>query len=238
MKKLFILLATISTLTVYSQNVEIVYQSNLKNLPEGKMYAFLEPGTDTSKVQFVATIRAKDKNRKSNIESLYFEIRKQANELGANCYRIKSFKRGGEKDETILVLDCYFASDSLLKINTANHEKNVVFIFGSEREDDDPVSFKLNGETIDIKAGTYYKIVLKEGVEVKVSKGGFSGAAMWLNWEKDKQPSFYALSGFGLNGAGFQPPGGIGVSFNTGRINRIGNISLGLLFTQLLKQGN
>ena len=59
---------------------------------------------------------------------------------------------------------------------------------------------------------------------------------MWLNWEKDKQPSFYTLSGFGLSDLAQQPANGIG--FNTGKINRIGNISLGLLLTQLLKQGN
>ena len=133
-------------------------------------------------------------------------------------------------------MDSYVASESLLNINTANHEMNVVFIFGGERDDDKTISFNVNNENEEIKSGTYYKIILKEGEEIKVSKGGFTGAAMWLNWEKDKQPSFYTLSGFGLSDLAQQPANGIG--FNTGKINRIGNISLGLLLTQLLKQGN
>ena len=220
----------------YGQKVEILQKSALKNLPEGKKYAFIEPSTDTSKMEFVATLQAKDKNRKSNIESLYFAIREQANKLGANCYKVNFFKRDSLKNEAVLVLDSYVASDTLLSQNTANHEKNVVFIFAGERDDDKSTSFSINGESKEIKSGTYYKIILKEDEQVKVSKGGFAGAAMWLNWEKAKAPAFYSLSGFGLAGLNLQPAGGI--AFNTGSINRISNISLGFLLTQLLKQGN
>ena len=220
----------------YSQNVEVLQKSELKNLPEGKKYAFIEPTTDTSKIEFVATLFAKDKNRKSNIETLYFAIREQANKLGANCYKVKLFKRDTLKSETVLILDSYVASESLLNENTTNHEKNVVLIFGGEREDDKSISFSVNGERKEIKSGTYFKINLKEGEEVKVSKGGFMGASLWLHRENDKQPAFYSLSSFGLADFNQQPSNTI--SFNTGRINRISNISLGLLLKQLLKQGN
>lgn len=237
MKTILVLLATITTLNAFSQKVEVLNKSDLKNLPEGKKYAFIEPSTDTSEIQFVATLLAKDKNRNSIIETLYFEIREQAKKLGANCFRIRTFARDTLNHETVLILDSYVAPENILNMNTANHEKNVVFIFGGESEDDKTISFKLNGETKEIKSGTYYKITLKEGEEVKVNKGGsVGGGTMWLNWEKDKQPAFYSLSGFGLSDWSQQPQNGI--SFNSGRINRIGNLSLGFLLTQLLKQGN
>ena len=220
----------------FSQKIEVVQKSNLKNLPEGKKYAFIEPTTDTSKIEFVATILAKDKNRKSVIENMYFAIRDEANRMGANCYKIKTFTRDTLNSEAILILDSYVAPDSVLTQNTANHEKNVVFIFGNERDDASSIAFNINGETKEIKSGTYYKITLTEKEKIKVSKGGITGAAIWLNWEKDKQPAFYTLSGFGLSDFNQQPMNGI--AFNTGSINRIGNISVGLLLTQLLKQGN
>lgn len=244
MKKLLLLLTTFTSLTAFSQRVEVLNKADVKNLPEGKKFAFIEPETDTSQIQYVATFLAKDKNRKSVIEILYFAIREQANKLGANCYKIKTFARDTLKHESVLILDSYFASENLLSINRTNYEKNVVFIFGAEREDDKTMSFKLNGESKEIKAGTYYKITLKEGEEVKVSKGGaVGGEAMWLKWEKDKPPAFYSLSGFGLSDWSEQQRTnsfnqGSAIAFNTGRINRIGNISVGLLLKQLLKQGN
>src|SRR5437763_665572 len=78
------------------------------------------------------------------------------------------------------------------------------------------------------------KIVLKEGEKIKVSKGGFTGAAMWLGWEKDKQPAFYTLSGFGVADLMQQPDNAI--ALNTGGTSRIGSISLGLLLTHILRQ--
>ncbi len=237
MAKVLLTLVCLLFVTVsFSQKTEVVQKSDLENLPEGKKYAFIEPATDTSKIKFVATILAKDKNRKSVIENMYFAIREKANKMGANCYKIKTFTRDPLNSEAILILDSYVASDSVLTQNSANHEKNIVFIFGNERDDDNSITFNINGEKKEIKSGTYFKITLKEKEEVKVSKGGFTGAAMWLNWENDKQPAFYTLSGFGLSDFNQQPMNGI--SFNTGKINRIGNISVGLLLTQLLKQGN
>jgi hypothetical protein len=242
LNKLLFLLASLISLTASSQHVKVINKAEIKNLPEGKKYAFIEPTTDTSQIQFVATIIGKDKNRKKNIESLYFEIRKAANKLGANCYKLRTFARDTLNHETVLILDSYYASEDILNQNTANHEYNVVFIFGEEREDEKTISFDLNGVSKEIKAGTYYKITLKEGEEIKVKKGGLIGDALSLSWEKDKQPSFYTLSGFGLSNFNMPPSYGnqmpvLGVGFKTGSINKIGNISLGLLLTQLLKQG-
>jgi hypothetical protein len=243
MKKLLLLLITFTSLTVFSQKVEILNKADVKNLAESKKFAFVEPATDTGQIQYVATFLAKDKNRKSVIETLYFAIREQATKVGANCYKIKSFARDTLKHESVLILDSYFATESLLNANRENYEKNVVFIFGAERDGEKTMSFNLNGETKEIKSGTYYKISLKEGEEIKVSKGGVvGGESMRFNWEKDKQPAFYSLSGFGLSDWSEQQRvnsfQGSAIAFNTGRINRIGNISLGLLLTQLLKQGN
>jgi hypothetical protein len=236
MKILFFILTAISTLNLYSQSVDILIKSEIKNLPESEVFTTLEPSTDTSQIKFLARIQAKDKNKKSNIEFLFFEIRKEATKIGANCFKIKSFERGVEKNETILVLDCYLLDESTINKNIENREKNVVYIFGKEREDDNSISFKINGVEKEIKSGTFYKIILKPNEKIKISKGGITGASVVLNWEKNKEPIFLSLSGFGLASLDKQPANGIG--FTSGSINKIINNSFGLLLTKLLKQGN
>jgi len=241
LKKLLIVLATLATVETHSQSVKVLYKSDIKNLSEGKKFAYIEPATDTNFLQYVATIQAKDKNKKSVLENLFAEIRKEANKLGATCYKINFFTRGSSTNEAILTLDCYFAYDATLATNTANHEINVVYIFGKEKEDDGrTISVDVNDSVQEIKAGTFLKYTLKEGEELKISKGGFTGATVWLKWEADKQPQFYTLTGFGLSDIQQQPyyPGQSSIGFNTGRINKITDISLGLLLVNLLKQCN
>jgi len=236
MRRLFLLLAIFFANAVHSQSVKVINSAGVKNLPKAFVYAFLEPSIDTMQVQYVATILAKDKNRQSVIEGLYSEIRKKATELGANCFLIKSFARDTLKHESVLILDSYYASDSIINLNTSKHDKNVVYVFGEEREGEKTMTFNLNGEKKEIVSGTYYKINLTEGKDVMISKGGVAGESVTLSWMNDKQTLFFTLSGFGLSRLADQPAFGVG--FNTGKINRIGNVSLGLLLTKLLKPGN
>jgi hypothetical protein len=236
MKFLIFILTAISTLNLYSQSVDILMKSEIKDLPQTEVFTTLEPSTDTSQIKFVATIRAKDKSKKSSIEFLYYEIRKEATKMGANCFKVKSFESGGERIETILVLDCYVLDESTIRKNISNREKNVVYIFGGEREDNNLTSFKINGEEKNIKSGTYYKLMLTPNEKIKISKGGIAGASIELYGEKNKDPIFLTLSGLGLASLDKQPANGIG--FTSGSINKISNNSLGLLLTKLLKQGN
>jgi len=236
MKSIIFLFTTFTTFNLFSQSVDVLIKSEVRNLQEATVFTILEPKTDTSQVKFVARIQAKDKNKKSNIEFLYSEIRKEATKIGANCFKIKSFERGGKRNEAILILDCYVSQDSTIKQNKENREKNVIYIFGGEREDDNSISFKINGEEKQIKSGTYYKVILNPNEPITISKGGITGASAVLNWEKDKEPIFYSLSGLGLASLNNQPT--FGLAFTSGSINKISNNSLGLLLTKLLKQGN
>lgn len=236
LKKLLLLLITLATLHSFSQRVEIITKADIKNLPEGEMFAYIEPTTDTSRIEFVATILARDIYENTTIENLYSGIREAATKLGANCYKIKSFERGNSGKETVLTLDCFVADEITLTQNTANHEKNVVYIFGNEREDDETLTFKVNGETKEIKAGTYFKFTLKPGEKLKINNGGITGESIKLQWEKDKHPAFYTLSGIEVSPL-VRPPS-FGIRVSTGSINKIKIISVGYLLTQLLKQGN
>jgi len=234
MKFSILILFLIYTLNIYSQSVDIIKRSDLKKLPETEVFAIIEPTTDTSEIKYVATIQGRDKNKKSNIEFLYFEIRKTATKIGANCFKIKSFERGGDRNEAILILDCYVADEKTLKLNIENREKNVVYIFGNEREGDQSTSYKLNGKEKEIESGSFHKLVIDVNDKIIITKGGITGTSVTLKWENNKEPVFLTLTGFGLASMNRQPINGI--AFNTGNVNSISNNNLGLLLTRLLKQ--
>ncbi len=221
---------------LHAQKVKIVSSSEQGNLPATDLFTFLEHSLDTGALVFVASIQAKDNDRKEIIESMYFAIREQATKLGANCFKLKSFIRDTLDSEAFLVLDCYVASDEVLNINRTLRENDAVFLFGEERKDSKSMKVNVNKEEKEIKAGTYLKYVLKENEELLLSKGGITGVSFLLKGEKESKSTFYSLSGFGLSELSRQPANGI--SFNTGRINQISNMSLGLLMVALLEQGN
>ena len=71
---------------------------------------------------------------------------------------------------------------------------------------------------------------IKPDEEVKINKGGFAGMTLWVKRKAEGFSSFLNFSGIGLNGANYNPNGGVGVSFNTGTINKIEpNLALALL---------
>jgi len=218
----------------WSQKVEVMNASG-KVYQEGKKFAFIEPVTDTKGYEFVGSVKATIRNKKSIISTLFFAIKEKANKLGANCYKVQSFSREDSLKDAVLILDCYVASDSLIDVNFNNHEKNVVFIFGEEKKDPtDTYRFNLNDEKKEITSGSYYRYDLREGEELKINKGGFTGASMWINWKKNKPAIFLTLSGFQVTDVGLG--GGETVTtFSTGGLNQV-NISLGYLLTQLLIQ--
>lgn len=218
----------------FSQTVEILRKSEKIQLSKGNDFAFLETKTDTSKLEFVATIKATGINSKTNLSSLYFTILENAKAIGANSFKLNSYLQNDSSKIYSLILDTYFGVDSLLDLNFDNHEKNMFFIFGDEKIDGtDTYSFKIDGVKKKIKSGTYYKQELKEGKEVKINKGGITGMTIWLNWKPKRQSAFFNFTGFGLGG-GSVPVGVVGASFNTGRISNIDG-NLGSLLTQILK---
>ena len=100
-------------------------------------------------------------------------------------------------------------------INFRDHEENAVFIIGDENPNDHKTySFKTNGQKKEIKSGTFFKRIIKEGEKIKINKGGISGMSMWPKYKQGAKATFFSLSGFELGGP--LPAGVIGVAFTTG----------------------
>lgn len=220
--------------SIHAQTFEIISQSDFRSTTKEKDFAFLEPKTDTTDLKFVATIKAYGEGKKAALDVLFYGVKIKAQKLGANAFKMKHFERNDSTDATTLILDVYYGTDSLLTTNFDNHEKNVIYIFGDFKPSEKTYSFKLDDNKQELKSGTVYKYVNTEGREVKINKGGFSGATVWIKWAENKPASFLTMTGFGLGG-GPVPAGQIGMSFNTGRLNFVDG-NLGHLLVSLLPQ--
>ncbi len=224
---------TLSYLSI-AQNIEIINKSGFQVLEKGKDFSFIESATDTADMKFIATLKATGETKKEDLEVLFQKLKMKAQELGANCFKLSSFNIIDSGNKRILILDTYYGIDSVLDLNFKNHNKNAVYIFGDSEKSDKIYSFKIDNVKKEIKGGSFYKYQNKEGQKVKINKGGFSGATIWIKWEENKPPIFLTLTGFGLGGAPV-PDGQIGMSFNTGRINYVDG-DFGLLLVALLTQ--
>ena len=233
MKKNLFVIVVLITHASLAQNVEMLSKSDFKPDRKDKDFAFIEQTIDSSRLAFVASFKAVTDNKKNSISNLFFEIKKEAKKLGANSFRLRSFNRDNSSSLTF-ILDTYYANDSLLAINNESHFRNKVFVFCDERITENSYSLKVDNEKKEFKSGTYLEYELKEGQELKLSKGGFTGATMWIKYKENRQPVFLTITSFGLGGDGYVPPGGgVGLTFNTGRINSINN-DLGQLLINFL----
>lgn len=219
---------------VKAQNVEVIHRAERFPEYEAETFTFIAPGADTSRLQYVATLRATGVGKNVSLEMIYSKLKEKANSLGANAFQLLSFKRMDSIYKSILVMNMYFASDSVLNLHRKLQEKNVVYIFGDTEKSDKLQSFKIDDVKKEIKGGTYYRHQNAQGQEVKINKGGFTGATVWIKWKENKAATFLTLTGFGLSDA---PVGQMGASIHTGRMNYLDE-NLGQLLVLLLKPGN
>lgn len=218
----------------YAQTVEVIQKSQFESPSKTKDFAFIEPALDSTRLEFIATISANGSGETSNIELLFHKLKTKARDLRANCFKIHSYNKDESAGSSTLILDTYYSTASILELNSKMHEKNAVYIFGSPAKTDKTYSFKVDDVKKELEGGTYYKHINLEGQQVKINKGGFTGATVWIKWKEDKPSIFLTLTGFGLGG-GSMPSGGTGASFNTGRISPI-NDDLGYLLVNILSE--
>jgi hypothetical protein len=226
---------SIGALPAVAQTVEVIKQSNFVKTSDDKDFSFIEPATDLHALQHVATIKVSGSDKEASTELLYFKAKRMASELGANSFTLNNYNQTENPPAAVLVLDLYYGSDSTLEANFARHEKNVVYLFGSDRKSTESYSYKVNSIKQELKAGSFARYELTEEQEqLKINKGGMTGATMWLKWQENKPATFLTLTGFGLGG-GEVPYGTVGMSFNTGRIYTIDG-NLGHLLVQLMSK--
>lgn len=221
-----------------AQNIEIVTNKKLKPLSKDKASAFIHPKTDTASLQFIASCKGTGKDSMTLPGDLYLLIKTQARALGSNCFILRSFTHDS-LNRLFIHIDAYYATESIMTANKANYETNEVFIFGSEKINKDSFSLKVNNETKTFRSGTYLKFNLTEGETLKVNKGGFTGTTSKLKYAKERAPDYLMITGtgFALGGGPLPPPGTIGITFNTGRMNELTD-DYGQFLIQILRRSD
>jgi hypothetical protein len=215
MKLSFGLFLLLFSYHLVAQDIEILKQSDFKPTQKNKkkVFAFVEPTTDSTYFQHIATIRATGKRNKGDIRILYDKIRTKALKLGGNSFGIQDYKKIGDPKEYTLTLHIYHGTDSALRRNAKNHESNVVYVFGDLRKSGDNLGFKVNDKKDEIQAGTFYRHELQEGQEVTLTKGI---STFVVKREKSQSALFFILDR--SNAAPAALLGVVGLAFNFGQI--------------------
>lgn len=211
MKRLWLLLLIIAT-QAHGQDAEILHIFDSTRADIQDEFLFVEEPVNINLLTHVALVQVSS-DRSTGLEIVYTFARRQASELGANCYRVAEFEH--QENGLRVILDLYYADESVKKIIRENQPHNIVHVFGSDVPEK-TYSCKVNNRKIELPPFTFYRKENKTGQETKVSKGGLTGMAVWVTWAPDKPARYITLSGFGLSGAGVGP--GVGAGFNTGRL--------------------
>jgi hypothetical protein len=229
MKKIIFLLLIIIGNISYSQEIEFLEKNDTIEKPKDELFVFISQETDLSNSKFVAKVKSRGKL--NDLSSLFQKIKNEVQKIGANSFKFDSYSKI-DKENAELILSVYFCEDILFESNYKNLPKNKVYVFGNQ---DLTVlksqSFKVDGEKNEIESGKFKEYDVKIGEELKVNKGGFTGMTFWIKGQKDKSATFLSFTGIGLDGGSYNPGyGSVGVSINTGRIDRIEpNFALTLL---------
>lgn len=222
-----------------AQNIEIVSGSNskLKPYPKDKPSAFIHPKTDTALLQFVATYKGTVTDNMIGAADLFSIIKKEARKNGANCFKLNSLVYDSSH-KPVLLIDAYYASQETLAANASYYEPNTIYIFSSGRTGSDSFSLKINDRVTTFNNEQYLKFTLTEGEDLKLSKGGFTGAKARLKYEKGKRPLFLMVFGTNnMGGAPLPPAGTMGITFTTGQIKEMTD-DYGQFHVLTLKQAN
>lgn len=221
----FLLLAIVLPIfnITFAQQVELLKEgSTLPKVKPSVEFHFLHHDVDTTTMIFVGRFRAYGVGTRSTIEHFYSLIRTEARKNGANSFRLVRVNRAEATVAGELVLDTYFASEASITESNALKERNAVYVFASEmKSGDKTTTYKLNNEKKELAGGMYARYDLPVGSEVKISKGGISGATSWFRGTENRQAVYVSLTGLGV-GPGVSPTGnGVGISLNSGRITQM-----------------
>ncbi len=202
----------------YSQNIDILRKSEtFERKGKHRDFIYWSNPADTTGLEYVATLSSKASAMGGkSLWELWIHAGNRSTKLGSNVFIFRSFT---DTDSTRpeLIVDLYLASEEALTRNTQHQEKNAVYLFGNKGK---AMPVKVNGDQVDIPANSFLRYDVPAGTELKLNKGGATGASWTIKGSEGKAPLYFSVSGFGLGGA-VPPPGSMGLSFNSGRITEM-----------------
>jgi len=222
MKRFLPLLLLFASNILYAQTIEILQKGDTINKPKYQQFIYLCDSTDLSSAKFVAKIKSRGSLKHTT--NLYYYIKNKAQSMGANAYRLESFTKTDALNGE-LILSAFFCEDTLFDSNFNYIPKDQIFVFGNDDlTETKNQGYKVQGAKQEIGSGKFKVFPIGENDEIKITKGGLTGMTVWFKRSEYGYSKFLTFSGFGLNGGGAAVgPGcnGVGLSFNTGKINHV-----------------
>jgi len=234
MKKTFILLVLFISCSLYSQKIEFITKNDTLQKPAYQQFIYLCEATELTTLKLVAKVKSTGSLK--NIALLFEKLKSETQKLGANAFRFESFKKV-DTENGELVLSTYFCDDDTFDINFENIPKNKVYVFGNQNLTEQKTqSYKVNGNKCEITNGKYREFQVQLGEEIKINKGGLTGATFWTTGEENKSASFLNFGGIDFDGGNYNPgSNAVGVNINTGRISKI-EPNLGLTLLKIFEE--
>lgn len=228
MKNIILLILLLLTAQNWAQTLTVLEINDTLQRPKYQQFIYLSPTTSVDQAVFVAKIKASGSLK--NISDLFDKIKVKAQAYGANAFQFVAFT-ATNPPEGELILNAYFAEDTLLDTNFESLPKNKLYVYGNDNFlETKTQSYKVQGQKQEIASGQYQIYDLSVQDEWRINKGGFTGMTLFLSKQTDGNSYFLNFGGIGLAGAAVNPYGGIGVSISTGSISHVEpNLALLLL---------
>ena len=202
-------------------------------------FHFLADEIDIDSSQYIGCLQASEQEDVATIDELMNALRGKAFEMGANAFQVDRVISSPDTNLVSVQLDIFEVSESVVKRNEKHFTNNMVYVFGDLDSDDDSTSFELNEQSVAVAPLRYIAHQNEVGGETTTSIGGFlTGAKLTLQGEEGRPPTYWSLSEFGIgpySGVRPGPPGGFGVSINTGRVHPV-NPNLGRFLVHVLEE--
>jgi hypothetical protein len=173
-----------------AQEVIAIETGNLKLQNNEQKFEYVQDSLNKDSLAFVATYSITGTKTKRPLIYLFEKIKQKAIADGANCFTLEQYLFDTIIENATLILKTFYSNSTLLHQNMVLQEQNMIYVFGDEKYViDNYLNFKLNGKTIKLGEGKYFKIKREQNKELIVSKG--FNRAYFSFILKDNKPNLY-----------------------------------------------
>jgi hypothetical protein len=183
----------------------------------------------------IATLKNFTTHRgQNNLLTMFNYFKGTAHKKNANAYQIE--KIVNSNDTTYVSISVYNLNETEMNSNLNLYPRNKVYVFGDIDKNGKTRNVKFNEVKTELKPLEYLMNENKINEETSIGIGGLLGAKLWINGEENRMSSFFSLVGFGV-GPQLNNNQGMGLTFNTGRINIV-PFDFGQFLTKIFKSPN
>ncbi len=191
MKWFYALIFQIAFVVSFSQSIEVLKQSAYKHDYFVTEFQYIEDVGDTSKLQFMASIKISGDHHGVLASNWYNLLKAKAKTLGANLYFIERYTEDENGSEMNARL--YFTGVNYIKENQNRKNKNRIFIFNQSRLKTDTAHFFLNQKRVDFDAKKYFSITTEPFKLYNITLTARRSKKQNHSFPKDATSVFYIL---------------------------------------------